>query len=416
MFAPELKTWLDSPAPERFPYPAVVGAFHATGKHFVSPELLTLLGTVRDTLPPGPAPRWRTLAAFLDTALDKADGRYDYPTYLALRLLDLPSSNDPAEQAPMARARCDRIMAQLVTDAMAFELAVADGRETRLPKMRPEPGLVSKRLRHGLHALDPVLARMGLAGELAAGPVEDRARQMCALVDADTSTAERRVLELSMLPVYTAHDEYLFLRVLQTFETTFALLAIQLRGAVAALPGGDVEQAVYFVKGAATALHEIAPMFAMLATMQTESFRTFRQFTEGASAIQSRNYKIMESLCRRPGTERIGSAAYHSVPEVRRQVLTGRQVTLDDAYMRALGSGALDDAGRAQLAGAMADFSAAMVHWRTTHYRLAVHMLGDATGTGYTEGTPYLAAVRTIPVFTSTGEAGAPQPGRPRRR
>jgi hypothetical protein len=32
-------------------------------------------------------------------------------------------------------------------------------------------------------------------------------------------------------------------------------------------------------------------------------------------------------------------------------------------------------------------------------------MLGDATGTGYTEGTPYLAAVRSIPVFTAVGAA-----------
>ena len=37
------------------------------------------------------------------------------------------------------------------------------------------------------------------------------------------------MLLLTLLPVYTVHDEYLFLRVLQRFETTFALIAVHLR-------------------------------------------------------------------------------------------------------------------------------------------------------------------------------------------
>ena len=47
----------------------------------------------------------------------------------------------------------------------------------------------------------------------------------------------------------------------------------------------------------------------------------------------------------------------------------------------------------------MKRFARALMRWRNTHYRLAVRMLGEASGTGYTEGTPYLKAVRTIPVF-----------------
>jgi len=143
---------------------------------------------------------------------------------------------------------------------------------------------------------------------------------------------------------------------------------------------------------------ESAPLFSMLATMQVESFRTFRQFTEGASAIQSRNYKTLESLCRKLDPERFESPAYYQVPEVRKRVLAG-QPTLDDAFQEICQSDDISDEDRDRLADGMRGFASALLRWRNTHYRLAVRMLGNATGTGYTEGVPYLKSVRTIPVF-----------------
>ncbi|GAB3888990.1 hypothetical protein GCM10029964_057630 [Kibdelosporangium lantanae] len=166
---------------------------------------------------------------------------------------------------------------------------------------------------------------------------------------------------------------------------------------VAALAERDFDRAVYFLAGSRTALQDSAPMFSMLATMQVASFRTFRQFTEGASAIQSRNYKLVESLCRTPDQARMDSSAYFSVPDVRLRV--GQFTTLDDAYREVCASAGVSEQDRGRLAEAMAGFAHALLRWRNTHYRLAVRMLGTATGTGYTEGTPYLAAVRTIPVF-----------------
>ncbi|MDE1675356.1 hypothetical protein [Nocardia gipuzkoensis] len=81
--------------------------------------------------------------------------------------------------------------------------------------------------------------------------------------------------------------------------------------------------------------------------------------------------------------------------------MAGLHITLDEAYARACRSGDLMEADQTRLAEAMADFSSALLRWRTTHYRLAVRMLGDASGTGYTAGTPYLAAVQNVPVFTT---------------
>ena len=408
----EVRSWMHEPDPRTFPYDAVVRDYHGDGKHFVRPELLALLDEVRGMLPSmhGQWPHLRTLAAFLATALDKPDGAYDYPSYLALPLLQLPHVDDAPEQAPFALARCDRLLVQLVADAMAFELAALGGRTTLLPRLRPDAELVAKRLKHGLRAIRPALARMSLDHRLTATSTEDLARQVCSVVDADMSLAERRTARLTILPVYTAHDEYLFLRVLQSFETTFALLAVQLRAAVTALGDGDVARAVFFLDRSAGALEASTPLFSMLATMQVESFRTFREFTDGASAIQSRNYKLVESLCRPPDGERVDSAAFTSVPPVRARVLAG-QDTLEEAREAAIARGLTPD-DRRRLDASMAAFAGVLTRWRNTHYRVAVRMLGTATGTGSTAGTPYLDAVRSIPVFRSvdpedrTHEAG----------
>jgi tryptophan 2,3-dioxygenase len=81
-------------------------------------------------------------------------------------------------------------------------------------------------------------------------------------------------------------------------------------------------------------------------------------------------------------------------------VLAGQR-TLDEVYRETLDSGDLGEADAARLAEGMRSFARALLRWRNTHYRLAVRMLGDATGTGYTAGTPYLKSVRDIDVFRS---------------
>ena len=144
-------------------------------------------------------------------------------------------------------------------------------------------------------------------------------------------------------------------------------------------------------------LREAAPLFSLVATMQVAAFHTFREFTEGASAIQSRNYKLIESLCRQPDASRLDSAAYRSVPEVRERVLAG-QVTLDDAFQAARAAGHLSARDVDDLEQAMRRFAATLLRWRRTHYGIAVRMLGERTGTGYTEGSPYLKVVQAIPV------------------
>ena len=113
--------------------------------------------------------------------------------------------------------------------------------------------------------------------------------------------------------------------------------------------------------------------------------------TSDSSAIQSRNYKLIESLCRRPDVERLDSPAYRSVAPVRERVLGGLP-----NLSEALAGASIDRAG---IHRAMDRFQAVLLEWRQTHFRLAVRMLGERRGTGYTEGVPYLDQGREAPVF-----------------
>ncbi|MEU7979208.1 tryptophan 2,3-dioxygenase family protein [Micromonospora sp. NPDC049081] len=436
----ELTSWSSGTAdPERFPYDAVVTEFQRVGKHFVKKELLAVLDQVRARVGTRTPPA-RQLSTFLDVALDKWDDRYDYRSYLALPLLPLPAAGPtdirPAGPAPSTgqtdqtgptgpatragqsqqatragqaggRRERDRLLVDLVADALAFELAVATDATDLLPEQRPEPTVVAKRYRLGVRAGISALTRLGRVGAVTdPDPVTATRDPVAAatalhrLAVAGRDPARERVLRLSMLPVYVSHDEYLFIRVLQAYECVFAGVAEELRDTITALATGRPHRAAASLAYARELISDAGPLFSLLATMQPAAFRTFRDYTEGASAIQSRSYKLMESLCRPPTPDRLDSTAYRSVPEVRDLVRSG-QPSIDQAYRAAVHDGLLRGPDQALVRQRMAAFAEAVLTWRRTHHRLATRMLGSRSGTGYTEGTPYLAAVRADPVFTT---------------
>lgn len=417
-----LTGWVESPRASDFPYADVLGAYLERGKHFVKEDLVERLVAARAVVgrAQGEPRELCVLAQFLDVLLDKHDRHYDYPSYLALAMLPMANSERPWKGSlDEAEGRWARAFCSLVVDLLCFELDALDGKPVPLPQMRPDAALVSKRCLLALRAAAPALQRLGLEPALferTGHPNEHRdrddievARQVCRRAEALWNQEERRSLRLSMLPVYTLHDEYLFLRTLQSFETTFALMAVAIRKVIAALLEGDAERATAGLRLATRTLLEVAPMFSLLATMRVEAFRDFRQYTEGASAIQSRGYKTLESLCRCPDAERRDSLAYLSVPEVRERVLA-HQATVSETLAFAFHSGRIVGPALEKVEAAATGLEVALLHWRKTHYRLAVRMLGDSTGTGYSEGTPYLRSVMEKPVFDhvqSCPESGA---------
>jgi tryptophan 2,3-dioxygenase len=400
----ELATWLATPDPRTFPYDAVVTELHRGGKHFAPRELLATLDSARAALPGAPDDATLVLARFLETALDKWDGRFDNPSYLAIDQLPLPGTGDRGHDPQHAARQRDRLFTLLVADTLRFELAAAGGATSLLPELRPELRITAKRCRLGVRAVGPALARLGLAVDITTTDPLAEARQVCRAVADDATTAEWRMLQLTLLPVYVAHDEYMFIRMLQAYETTFALVGVQLKTAVAAIVEGRAAVAARAVTSAERAMREASALFSLVATMQPQAFLTFREYTEGASAIQSRSYKTVESLCRTPDRERLDSPAYRSVPEVRERVLAG-QATLSEALATARASGDLTESMHDDVRSALARFEAAVLKWRQTHYRLAVRMLGQRRGTGYTEGVPYLQQARAVRLFEPAAAA-----------
>lgn len=374
---PELARWFDAPVAEDFPYLAVVSEFHRGGKQHVPRELLEALARARSVVA-----EHEPLVRFLDVALDKYDERYDYTSYLAIELF--PTPNDEV---------ADRVITHLVIDSLAFELAALDGADVPFPRMRPDERTVAKRCRHGLRTIAPPLSRIG-GTVVSGGDHLTSAREVTAWAREHRSEEDTHLLRTTMLPVDTIHDEYQFIRVLQAFETLFAVTARGLASVPRLLREGDVQHAVLLLDGLANRFEETAPLFSMLATMRVESFREFRTNTEGASAIQSNNYKRLESLCSRPAPDRLASLAYESVPVVRDEILSGR-LTVDDALTEL----DLEPDEAALVDRAKRRFAEACGRWRRTHYGLAARMLDGKTGTGYTAGVPYLADIRDIPMF-----------------
>lgn len=387
----ELDRWNEGQGSGVFPVDRVIAEYRRVGKHFVDSRLLERLALGRDVLSSDSEDLHRLLA----TALDKFDGRFDNPSYLALHDLPLPATSGgcPLDTAAAERQR-DRLTALLITDTLRFELDALDGRIHIMPLLRPSRRLVAKRCAIGARILKSVLPRLDIDVVSAADDPIDVARTLCAGIEKTHSGDDRRMLEATFLPVYVAHDEHMFIRMLQTYETTFALVAVEIRAAIVAIQAGRIARAASALSIATQMLDDASPCFSLVATMQPEAFMIFRQFTDGASAIQSRTYKEIESHCRRPDEDRLSGPGYDATPEVRERVRAGR-TTLDDAASRAQ----LSPEDAVLLRAAMDAFEAEIFAWRRTHHNIASRMLGLKRGTGYTEGVPYLADGLETPVF-----------------
>ncbi|WP_039828269.1 hypothetical protein [Nocardia testacea] len=388
--------------PATFPYDKVIACYRAVGKHFVPESLLHELHHLRILLRAVRGPATTELRRFLDIALDKWDGTYDYTTYLALPLLPLPDAEVidlDLSGLSRAHARRDRLLLLLIADLIAFELDAAAERTMQLPGLRPSPALIEKRCGLAFRAALPAIRRRRLVND-------DRALEPAHLPGLASLMADdndRRMLSTTMLPVYTFHDEYLFIRVLQSYESTFALMAMYLRAAIFATATNRLATAAACIQWANHALSDSRALFSLVGTMQAAAFHEFRKFTEGASAIQSHNYKIVESLCREPDPARLNSISYESVPEVKHQVQAGH-ISLEEALFTARRERAVDPGLEHRLVESMAALSAEVQRWRRTHYSLARRMLGERPGSGFTEGTAYLAHAHAIPLFKTTGD------------
>ncbi|MCP2323612.1 hypothetical protein HDA40_002119 [Hamadaea flava] len=254
---------------------STVAICHRVGKHFLPSGLLRHLDRQRGD-PPSSRLDGELRQRWLDSALDKFDGRYDYNTYLALPVFDLPNPAVRCVDPRPAAANRDLLVCWLLTDILDFELRLDnDADDRRLPLLRPNPELRTKRAHLALRAVAaPAQRLLGVCLDPPGDPHTAAGLLTQAVTDRST-TAQRHWWPLTMMPVYRAHDEWLFIRVLQSFEVTFAQLAVLLAHAVDEINTGRNDQAIAAIGEATALLGETRPLFSLIATMQRQAFGEF---------------------------------------------------------------------------------------------------------------------------------------------
>lgn len=350
------------------------------GKHFLQPDRLERLAAVRDRY----AGRDPYLDAFLDCLLDKHEGRFWNRTYLSLPVLEVVLAEHDLQPSGVA--------ALLAADIVRYELCAAHRRTEVSPVGRPDSRTLRTRVRHSLRFMTAHLggaASEDLLSAIAHDPESDLPALLLQLPTPPIATAGEWI-ELSLQPVSTVHDEYFFMRVLQAHEMAFAGMNRRLRDAIAALREGEYDVATRLLEEVVAFMDRNASLFRIVATMRYEAFHTFREFTDGASAIQSEQYKRFEGLCGLPPATRLGSPAFESVPAVRAEVGEG-QDTVTDAYLAA----SADERSAVELvkfSTLLRTLEDSHRRWKSTHVTLASRMLGEARGSGHTSGVDYLSA------------------------
>jgi hypothetical protein len=346
--------WLDQVSadgapPRPFPIDELLASLQRTGKLRASEALLAAVERARSV-----AGRSATLtpltASFLAVAADRRD---DGESYLGIPVLE--ASGDELSTTDAAV----RLVHALLADLLLFEWETSQGRERRFATLVGSSARLAQRIDRIVRALATFEPRPHGRAD-SARPVHDAVTR--ARADLGSAPASLRdALRYSMLPMSTVHDEYLFIRVRQCFETLFGLLVSAVDGARRAASGGDMARAARGLGMANGAFAKAPALFSVLTTMPPAHFRAFNAGARGSTALGSRNVKRLELLCcRATAATGFASGALGGVPELSAE-LADELVRLDELY----GS------------------------WRRTHFAFARRWIGDAADTRGTD-----AAVR----------------------
>ena len=383
--------WSTSDAPEGLALARLVTQHvRGIGQHFLSEPILTRLSEVRRLH----GARDGFLAAFLDTILDKYDGRYHNRTYLALPLLERIVDDPRSGLDPV------RMSALLMADVIRFELAAAGAESERGNADRPDPLTLRKRITHALRFV------AGCRDAATGDQLHDREiglEELPGSLPTPPPSLAGEWFGLTVQPVYTAHDEYFFIRCLQTHEMVFTVLAEDLRAATRALRAGSFEDALARLNHANAVFARAAMLFRIVATMRAEQFHAFREFTQGASAIQSEQYKRFEIACGEPSAARLESDAFANVPAVKADAAAGHD-SLSQAYLDTRRDGTFGPREWELLDARLSRLESAHQRWKSTHRSIAARMLGAASGSGHTSGVPYLQQCLSNRLFWQLGD------------
>ena len=384
MLRTELARWLSADPPGDLAAldlaRAVTREVRWVGTHFLDARVLADLAAIRDRL----AGRGGMLDAFLECILAKHDGRYWNRTYLFLPVLERLVDGPDAPLDPIGLA------ALLAADVVRYELCASRRGKQVSDLDRPDGRTLNTRVRQAARFKSANLGA-ALAADLLAAVAHDPEGglpEILAALPVPPAPWAADWIEVTVQPVSTVHDEYFFIRALQCHELVYAVAARHIGEAATALADGRPDDAARLVDQATVMVERGQSLFRMVATMRYEAFHAFREFTQGASAIQSEQYKRFEARCWTPAPARLASPAFDSVPAVRAELHDHPESLMAawlDADRRLPGDPAL-----ARVTASMAALEATHRRWKGTHVTVATRMLGEAKGSAGTSGVAYL--------------------------
>jgi tryptophan 2,3-dioxygenase len=214
---------------------------------------------------------------------------------------------------------------------------------------------------------------------------------------ADEASKLSGLVDFSCFPQTEFHDEVLFIRSLNVSELGFHGIRMSVIEAVEDLKQGRIKAANHVLFHALHFAKMLHVMLKVLRTMPPEHFTEFRYATEGASAIQSRGFHLME-------------IHFRGLNEVKMKTLKKFPYLADLEKFKHplfvfLGSAIkkLDEAKHPEIFTTVRLLDKQLLTWRALHLSFAkVYSPEGTPGTGGTLGAPYLSHFLKSGIFDTT--------------
>lgn len=209
---------------------------------------------------------------------------------------------------------------------------------------------------------------------------------------------ENALTYFSVFPQSRSHDEFLFLRVIHLSEFCFVALRYLVEDAMSEIDEQSYSNAETRIRQATKFVRVLHQSLVLLKSMPISHFESFRDATGRSSAVQSINYQRLDILFH--GFNPQKKAFCTSIPHLssltkfaNEDYITLRSLVLRDETILANDS----------LCTALRELDKDLMSWRGLHLSFAkTYLPPHATGTGSTEGAPYLKKILNWGIFDDT--------------
>ncbi len=234
-------------------------------------------------------------------------GFANYPSYIGLAIVKCALGVHLREDFRRGWEKCKASMHILLNDLLSYEVSSLAGIFPWYPNNRVQ-GVLCDRIA-ALHTLQTSLAAPSH------GPIPIIPSHIPSWTQYAEKDHEHLTLgHLTALPVSCEHDEYFFMRVLQTSECCYWGALTAVIAAIEAAKFACLEDAIAHMEQALIFLDLLPPITQVLKTMPPEHFWAFRDATDGSSAIQSRWFHLLHIYLH--GLDERKISIYADIPEI----------------------------------------------------------------------------------------------------